>query len=130
MAKKLELAKSDAEAKDKAAAAGLKQAQTQKTIVETQLLPQKAAHDQAMDHTKMAHTAITDIQDRADDQQTQQMDMMRDHADRHQAAVFRGADMHDAEQARQFQGQQSEADRAAQQAAMQARMAQPQAAPA
>jgi len=122
MAKKLELAKSDAEAKDKAAAAGLKQAQTQKTIVETQLLPQKASHDIAMDHTQLAHTAITGAQDRADAQQDRQMGMMKDHADRHQAAVFRGADMHEAEQTRQFQGQQSEADRAAQQAAMRAKM--------
>lgn len=122
MAKKLELAKADAEAKDKAASAGLKTAQTQKTVVETQLLPAKAAHEAQMKEAGFHHevaNAHLDRQDRAEERRT---GLMSDHADRHQAAVFRGADMHEAEQTRRFQGQQSEADRAAQQAAMQARM--------
>jgi len=114
----------------RSASADLKGAQTQKTIVETQLLPQAAAHDQAMEHTHLAHDAMNQIQDRHASEQDRRMGMMTDHADRHQAAVMRGADMHEAEQARQFQGQQSEADRLAAQQAMRQKMAQQPSAPA
>jgi hypothetical protein len=114
MATKLELQEKDASAKDKLASAGLKQAQTQKTVVETQLLPQHAAHEQVMDSASFHQDVHNTQLDRADAAQDQRMGLMSDHADRHQAAVFRQADMHEAEQARQFQGQQSDADRAAQ----------------
>jgi hypothetical protein len=124
MAKKLELAKADAEAKDKLAGAGLKQAQTEKTVVETQLLPAKAAHEAQLKERSLQHDAINAHQDRQDRQDERRHSMMSDHADREQAAVFKGADMHEAEQTRQFQGQQSEADRLAQQEAMRAKMAQ------
>jgi hypothetical protein len=123
-AQQIQIAQEAAKAKETEASAGLKQAQTEKTIVETRLLPQKAAHEQAMETTNLAHDAMNRTQDRQDAAEDRRTGMMSDHADRHQAAVFRGADMHEAEQARQFQGEQSEADRAAQQEAMRAKQQQ------
>lgn len=124
-AQQVELAQNAAKAKELEASAGLKQAQTQKTVVETQLLPQESAHAQAMDHTNLAHDAVNIIHDRHGAAQDRHTAMLTDHADRHQAAVFRGADMHDAAAAREFQGMQSEADRTAQAEAMRQRAQQP-----
>jgi hypothetical protein len=124
-AKRIELQKSDAEAKDKLAAAGLKQAQTQKTVVETQLMPQKVAHEHAMDQVGLHRDALNDHHSRSLDVHDRHHDMAADHADRQQTVAFKQADLQEAEQARQFQGQQSEADRIAQQEAMQAKALQP-----
>lgn len=110
----LEMQEKDAIAKDKLASAGLKQAQTQKTVVETQLLPQHAAHEQIMDSAGFHRDVHNTQLDRADSAQDRRMGLMSDHADRHQAVVFRQADMHEADQNRQFQADQSDADRAAQ----------------
>ena len=128
-AQQIQMAQEAAKAKETEASAGLKAAQTQKTVVETQLLPQKQAHDQAMEHTNLAHDAMNAIHDRHNAAQDRMDGMMSDHADRHQAAVMRQADMFEGQQARDFQGQQSEADRAAQQEAMRQKMQQQQAAP-
>jgi hypothetical protein len=113
-AQSIELAKGAAEAKDKLASAGLKTAQTEKTQVETSLLPQQAHHAIAMDQTNLVHDAINHAHDRHGQQQDREQGVMADHADRHERAVMRQADQFDQQQTQTFQGQQGDADRAAQ----------------
>jgi hypothetical protein len=113
-AAKLELQEKDAIAKDKLASAGLKTAQTEKVQTETSLLPQQAHHQIAMDQTNLVHDAINNAHDRFGQQQDREQGVMADHADRHERAVMRQADMFDQQQAQNFQGQQGDADRAAQ----------------
>jgi hypothetical protein len=114
MAKKLELAKTDAEAKDKAASAGLKDAQRQKTVVETQLLPAegRARHCDGP-HAACSHghhgragprRRASGPANRADERPRRPASGGRDSAAPTCTRPSRR---------RQFQGQQSEADRAA-----------------
>lgn len=123
MAKRLELAEKDAKVKETTASAGLKQAQTEKTLVEARLAPAKAQHDAQLKERSFEHDAITSHQDRAERQQERTQSLMSGEADRQQAAAFKQADLFDANKSREFQGQQSDADRAAAQEAMRAKMA-------
>ena len=134
MAKRIELAKGQAEAHEKEASAGYKEAQTRKTMMEAQLTPIKAAHEAALaqseTHEAAAHKAherahnvaqfhldaLTRTADRGD--QTQ-----RDLHDRAERFAFKRADLERDRENTYAQAQQAEADR-------QAREAQRTAAPA
>lgn len=101
MAKRLELAGKDAEVKDKAAAAGLKQAQTEKTLVETQLLPAKVQHEHAMDVAGFHQDAMSNHLDRQDAQQDRKLGLLNSAADREHDLAFKQADMQADQQAMQ-----------------------------
>lgn len=131
MAKRIELAKGQGEAHEKEASAGLKEAQTRKTLMEAQLTPVKAAHEAALAQSETHEAAAHKAHERAHDIALFHADQMtrgadrgdlftRDLHDRAERFAFKRADLERDRENTYAQAQQAQADRDARAATQQA----------